>query len=214
MSDYPSGMTLRPIEHWPGELTANRIRSPFSAPWRSTLELLDRELAHLSSDPRRFVANSVLQIAMREQDFRIDGLPRANSRPDHPGVILSIESVHGPLSYPCDKFLTWQDNLRAIALALEALRRVGRYGITPNAEQYTGWKQLPGGGAEPTMSPLDAEMLILAQADLPMGVDVSLADAYRRARRNAHPDRSDGDRTRWDAVEAAADVLRAAGRLS
>lgn len=65
MSDYPAGMTLRPIEHWPGAMTQDRKRSPFSAPWRSTLELLERELAHLSSDPRRLVAPAVLQIAMR-----------------------------------------------------------------------------------------------------------------------------------------------------
>ncbi|MDJ0006490.1 molecular chaperone DnaJ [Gordonia alkanivorans] len=213
MTDYPAGMTLRPIEHWPGKLTANRMRSQFSAPWRATLDLLDRELWHLGPAGRN--APAVLQIAMREQDFRIDGMPRANARPDHPGVILAIESTKGPLSFPCDRFLTWQDNLRAIALSLEALRKIDRYGITPNAEQYTGWKQLPGGTATSAsaFTAVDAEMLILAVADLPIGDVVTLDEAYRKARRNAHPDRNHGDRISWDAVEAAADTLRAAGKL-
>lgn len=42
----------------------------------------------------------------------------------------------GHLSYPCDTFTTLQDNLRVIALALEALRMVDRYGVTRRGEQY------------------------------------------------------------------------------
>lgn len=209
MSDYPDRLTLRPIEHWPGKLTANRVASQFSAPWRSTLDLLDRELWHLGPGVRN--APAVLQIAMREQDFRRDGLPRANSRPEHPGVILAVESTKGPLSFPCDRFLTWQDNLRAIALALEALRRVDRYGITPNDEQYTGWQQLPAAAAPHDTSA--AELTILSYADFPVGEHRSLQAAYREAKRKVHPDRHCGDHTHSDQLEAAADVLRAAGRL-
>ncbi|UYL86910.1 DnaJ-like chaperonin [Gordonia phage RavenCo17] len=212
MTDYPARMTLRPIEHWPGKLTVNRVSSQFSAPWRATLDLLDRELWHLGPAGRN--APAVLQIAMREQDFRLDGMPRANARPEHPGVILAIESTKGPLSFPCDRFVTWQDNLRAIALSLEALRKIDRYGITPNAEQYTGWKQLPATASPTGPSAADSEMVILSHADLPIGEATSLDQAYRRARANAHPDRRGGDRAAWDAVEAAAEVLRAAGRLS
>ncbi|QLF84127.1 DnaJ-like chaperone [Gordonia phage Jambalaya] len=217
MSNYPPGMTLRPIERWPRKLTVNRERSPFSAPWKATLELLERELSHLSADPRRLVAPSVLQIAMREQDFRLDGLPRANARPEHPGVILSVEShARGSLSFPCDKYLTWQDNLRAIALSLEALRKVDRYGTTPNAEQYTGWAQLPSAStvsASLTVEEAEATLRRLA-GDMDDSLSLgTLAQVYRRARAVAHPDRHHDDRRFWDAVEASADVLRAAGRL-
>lgn len=147
---------------------------------------------------------------MRERDFRRDGLPRANSRPDHPGVILAVESTKGPLSFPCDKFVTWQDNLRAIALALEALRRVDRYGITPNDEQYTGWQQLPAAPSS-TVSADEAERVLREVADVAPAT--ALSAVYQRARFVTHPDRG-GDRVQWDRVEAAAEVLRAAGRLS
>ncbi|QAY05795.1 DnaJ-like chaperonin [Gordonia phage Vasanti] len=208
MTDYPARMTLRPIERWPGKLTANRTRSQFSAPWRATLDLLDRELWHLGPAGRN--APAVLQIAMREQDFRLDGMPRANARPEHPGVILAIESTKEPLSFPCDRFLTWQDNLRAIALSLEALRRIDRYGITPNAEQYTGWKQLPS-ASEPPMTTHGAEYLIRQVAM--MTDNTALSVVLRRARFIAHPDRNGGDTAQWDRVEAAAEVLRSAGKL-
>lgn len=211
-SSYPAGMTLRPIETWPGKATHTRVSSNFSAPWRATLDLLDRELHFLGAGNRR--APSVLQIALRERDFRNDGMPRANSRPDHPGVILSIESTKGSLSFPCDRFVTWQDNLRAIALALEALRKVDRYGITPNDEQYTGWKQLPTAPSD-ALTIADAERLIRAHGHGGhggQGAD-NLVQAWRRARAETHPDRNGNDRELWDRVERAAEVLRAAGRL-
>jgi hypothetical protein len=137
-AEWPWYAKFRPIEQWPGATTRERRRSPFSATWASTLNLLDRELSQLGSK------NVVIQIALAERDIRLDGYPRANARPEHPGVIVSLDSAYGPLSYPCDTFHDWRDNLRAIALALEALRAVDRYGVTKRGEQYTGWKQLEG----------------------------------------------------------------------
>lgn len=211
MTDYPAHMALRPIEQWPGKPTSIRQRSNFSAPWRSTLDLLDRELHYLGKSNRN--APTILQIAMREQDFRIDGLPRANAKPTHPGVILSIESKHGPLSYPCDRFDRWQDNLRAIALSLEALRKVDRYGVTRNAEQYTGFKAIES----PSMSAAAAEVYLLSfdpdEVTDRNGRAVNIERVYRVARGKAHPDRLGGSREAWDRVERAGAVLRATGRL-
>jgi hypothetical protein len=211
-ADYPPNMTLRPLQRWPREETRNRTRSPFRSTWSATIKLLDRELYYLWGG--RYYPASVVQIALREQDFRQDGLPRASAIPSMPGVILHIESDKGPLSFPCDKFDRWQDNLRAIALGLEALRKVDRYGITPGNEQYTGWKALP---ASPShfVSAEEAAEYLRAQSG-PMrnnGTDLqTIQQAYRLARARTHPDRS-GDRSLWDRVEAAADVLRAAGAL-
>lgn len=213
MTDYPSNMTLRPILAWPGAETRGRERSQFSAPWRSTLELLDRELYNLG--PGRYYPKAILQIAMRERDFRIDGMPRANAIPSHPGVILNVESTKGPLSFPCDKFDRWQDNLRAIALGLEALRKIDRYGITPGDEQYRGWRALESKGSLPAWTAEDAEKFLrnLANND-GRGLDLgSLPQMYRRAKGLAHPDRNGGAREQWDKVEHAAKILAAAGAL-
>ena len=72
-------------------------------------------------------------------------MPRANASPKSPAVVIAFESKHGPLQYATDAFTHWQANVRAVALGLEALRRVERYGITKHGEQYTGWKQLGSG---------------------------------------------------------------------
>jgi hypothetical protein len=160
----------------------------------------------------------VLQIAMREQDFRLDGMPRANAVPAHPGVILNIESNKGPLSFPCDKFDRWRDNLRAVVLGLEALRKVDRYGITPGNEQYRGWQAIEAAPAEPVKT---LEQLVAVLADY-AGLITPIADSspenlariYRTARANTHPDRSGGDRGAWDRVEKAAEQLRRMGWLA
>ncbi|MCA4997157.1 molecular chaperone DnaJ [Tsukamurella tyrosinosolvens] len=197
---YPPGLTLRPIEAWPGALTSPRRRSPFSARWSATLQLLTDELRHLGTPGRP--AAAVLQIAMREQDFRLDGLPRANSQPQHPGVILTIDTAtQGTLSFPSDRFVDWQDNLRAIALVLEALRKIDRYGITPGHEQYTGWRQLTA--TEPTER---AAQAVLIQFGDGLGEGDSWRDVYRRAVKATHPDRG-GRREDFERVQAAAERL-------
>lgn len=201
---YPDGMTLRPLQSWPRGFTRTRRRSPFRASWSDTLILLDRELHNLGNYNRN--APSVLQIAMREQDFRQDGLPYASAKPDHPGVILNVEAAtQGPLSFPCDAFDHWQDNLRAIALALEALRKVDRYGITPGNEQYTGWKAIE---STPTVdAKMAAERFLREYAGHQLGETPTMANIHRRARSKAHPDRNGGEQSNWDEVERAAKVL-------
>jgi hypothetical protein len=133
--------TFRPIERWLGPSTPSRRYSPFRASYSQTLALLDRELRALRA------SRVVIQLALEESDIRLDGLPRASARPKHPGVILAFHSdKHGmDLQYALDAYTKWEDNLRAIALGLEALRKVDRYGVTKHGEQYRGWRQLGPG---------------------------------------------------------------------
>ncbi|MGW8935468.1 molecular chaperone DnaJ [Gordonia terrae] len=200
---WPPNMTVRPIQSWPGELTSSRRRAPFRASWSDTIELLRRELRAINA------RDVVLQVAMQEKDFRIDGYPRAQAKAAHPGVILSLQSDVGPLSWPCDTFDVWQDNIRGIALSMEALRKVDRYGVTKRGEQYTGWQQLPAGGGEATSSVEHATTVIREYG----GADVDLEKAYRRAQFATHPDRNGDSRVLWNAIEAAAEVLRSAKLL-
>lgn len=215
MTSYPPNMTLRPLLAWPRAETVNRRRSPFRSTWSDTVELLRRELRQL--DGGTYYPDTVLQLALREQDFRLtDGLPRANAIPSMPGVILNIESTTaGPLSYPCDAFDRWTDNLRAIALGLEALRKVGRYGITPGNEQYRGWRAIEANGSHPAWSADEAEQFLRGLVkNEGNGKDLgTLPQIWRRVRRDTHPDRNGGDRTIWDKVEHAGNVLEAAGAL-
>lgn len=213
MTAYPPGMKLRPLDGWPRELTRTRKPSPFKSTFTATLQLLDNELHRLDPLTIGGYPPSVLQIALREQDFRLDGMPRANAQPSHPGVILTIEPRgKSVLSFPCDTFDHWHGNLRAVALTLEALRKINRYGVTQGHEQYRGWQAIE---AKAPVFPTAVEALAFlantAAWDHP-ATPGEAADVYRRARREAHPDR--GDRALWDRVEAAGEVLRAAGWLT
>lgn len=193
MSYQDLGANFRPIDRWPGEETRSRQLSPFSASWPSTLELLHRELRELRAK------NIICQIAITERDLRQDGYPRANARAAHPGVILAFDSKHGPLKYACDRFTDWQSNIRAIALGLEALRKVDRYGITKRGEQYTGWRALPASSAEPAMTlERAAEFMALHAIRVQPTADVSANRVlrsrphflltYRLAAQRLHPD--------------------------
>lgn len=193
--------TYRPITLWPGAPTRNRKRNRFRASYSDTLKVLDLELRMLRA------SQIVLQVALSEEDIRLDGKPRAGSRPSHPGVILAFKSKYGPLSYPCDTFASWEENLRAIALALTALRTVDRYGVTRRAEQYRGWSQLPPPLV--TEPPMDNAAAYTVFAQYVNGDDLNkntLADIYRRAVKATHPD-TGGDAAAFSRVQRAKEVL-------
>lgn len=133
-------VTFRALTAWPYPNTVSRRDRPFNTPYSRTLKLLDRELEHLDASA------IILAAQFREQDLRLDGMPRSGARePVHPGVELSFDSrAHrgGRLVYHSDSCTKWEDNVRSIALGLEALRAVDRFGITTSGQQYAGWLQL------------------------------------------------------------------------
>lgn len=195
--------TFRPLVMWPTKQTANRKRAPFRAGYTDTLRQLDRELLKLSA------RNVVLQVALREEDIRLDGKPRAGSKFTHPGVILSFDSKFGPLSYPCDTFDAWEDNLRAIALALEHLRAVDRCGVTKRGEQYKGWTALPPPSASQVRGPMtkqEATAFLVKHSGLAVNSIEGARIAYRDAAFKLHPDRG-GDAEQFKRLQEAKDVL-------
>lgn len=199
----------RPLASWDGSRTPvaeRRSRLAFRAGWSSTLDLLDRELEHLDA------RDVVLELEIGPDDVRADGWPRSTARPAFPGVRLAFASTHGPLIYATDAYDLWQHNVRAIALGLEALRAVDRYGVTHRGEQYRGWTALP---AAPTADAvLDAARVVTLLAGLPESdveaiaesIGTARRDAVRKAMRRAHPD-TGGSPQRWDALRRAAIVL-------
>lgn len=192
---------------WPGERTRNRQRSPFKASYTSTCNLLGRELSHLGAK------RVVIQADVDSTQIRQDGMFRADARFNGPGVILTFESKYGPLQYPCDQFTHWQANLRAIALALEALRKVDRYGVTRRAEQYRGWKALTFRG-EQYFDNAEEAAKFLAGSDLAFGdpslimLDLDYAkSSYKQRAADAHPDQG-GDPDVFKRVTAAWEMVR------
>lgn len=201
--------TFRPLDRWPGDPTPAdaRQRSPFSASYTNTLATLKAELAHLEA------RDVVLLLDVSAAEIRRDGYLSVRARPKSPGVVVAFDSKFGPLKYACDTFTDWTANLRAIALGLEKLRAVDRYGISKRGEQYRGWNALPPGRpADAAVMTAEAAARILAPyAHVGPGALLEDADivaaAYRRAARLEHPDRPGGNAERFRRVTEARDVL-------
>jgi hypothetical protein len=198
---------FRSIDHWPRAFTKGRRGSPFKSSLNQTIRLLGKEISSLNGK------DVVFQIAIPSTRIRKDGMPYADTQPEHPGIILSFTGKAGPIQMPCDAFTHWHGNLRAIALALEALRRVDRYGVTSKGEQYRGWNQLPGPIVTPeAMSVEAAAMFIKVKAGFCSATAImehaaDFKSAYRAAALKLHPDTGIGG-VAWHALQAAADVLR------
>lgn len=215
--------TTRPLSDrtWLGSI--GKAPTQFKAKWGATLELLDREIGALKG------RDVVIEIDVRETDLKLDGTLRANARPTSNAVVLAFESKHGPLLYRCDRYVCnyygqgpdWQHNVRAIALTLEALRAVDRYGATETGQQYAGFKALPAGTAMPA-SRMTREQAAEVLERVAIGDEGDLRErsvqrildspelarqVWREARKVAHPDRRGGDHSVWDLVEQAAKVL-------
>lgn len=191
----------RPLPNgWIDPVTVNRKPTPFKASWDSTVDLLRREVDMLGA------SEVVVQLDVPDDMtmWRIDGGLRAAYVTNGPGVVVSLDSRHGPLRYACDRFRlprdgreSWQCNVRAVALALESLRQVERYGIGRGTEQYTGFAQL--GTGTPLGAALSAPMTrkeaidFLAEWSGYPAFDIAAyPDTARRAWRDAskrlHPD--------------------------
>lgn len=175
---------------------AKRRPTPFDSTWGATLNLLAREVEQLRGKA------VVIEVDVPESGIRLDGGLRANAKAASPAVVVAFESMHGPLLYRCDRFVSkwshqgddWQQNVRAIAKTLESLRAVDRYGATNTGQQYTGWKQLDAAPSSPDLTLTQAWEVIADLAGMDGGVvaiDGPSAElhALSRARRNAHPDR-------------------------
>ncbi len=173
-----------PIEFWPGEPTPsrNRRKSPFRGSWQNTLDGLEREIGHLKG------RDILFQAYMRPEHIRNDGWPRSGApNPSGPGIVVSFTANGVALSFPCDTFTDWRDNLRAVALGLSALRTVERYGITRRQEQYKGWAKLAA--PEPENARKQAFVFFAKLTGWSESeIRADLQGAYRLACRAAHPD--------------------------
>ena len=213
-------VTIRPIDQWPDGWRTPRIRTPNPFQTKSydaTLGLLLGELERL--DTRR----AHLQLDITSADLRRDGMLRSQAKVEHPGVILTADTrAHGVLTYPCDTFARrwssdppdWQINLRAIALGLEALRKVERYGIAERGQQYAGFGALPPATAMSAAMTVDqAAEFIARHAWNDPGVDPQeviddLDAAYRAAAKELHPD-AGGDPADFRRLTEARNLLEA-----
>jgi hypothetical protein len=196
---------------WPGKKTAYRKPAPFKSAWTKTLHILNRELRHLGA------RKIEMALAIRMGDLRQDGMLRADARPQPPVIISFLDRDGQRQAYPCDNFAWWQDNVYAIAIVLEDLRRAERYGVQ-SALLRAGFKALPSSTTVAISVEQAAEFLArrLNQngsagrytAAAIVADRTSAQSAVRAAAAKTHPDVG-GTHTDFHVVQEAKRVLEA-----
>jgi len=135
--------------------------------------------------------------------YRNDGLPYTRQNVHDTGVAVYFKSANGDdQCIPCDSWVSLEENMRAIAKTIEAMRGIERWGgkSLMNAA-FSGFKALP-------------EAIVTAPPDRPhrdwwvvLGVDrnadaPTVKQAYRHAQSITHPD-AGGSSYDFQEVQAA-----------
>jgi hypothetical protein len=142
--------------------------------------------------------------------LRRDGLPLANMRePDDPGVAVYWSRPQAEVNrvIACDKWKTVRENLRAVGLALEALRMLERTGSSEILNRaFTGFAALPPAGAAE-----EDWRVVLKFRGMAVNAD-DVEERYRELAKEAHPDRG-GDHDAMVRLNRARDAALAFLRI-
>jgi hypothetical protein len=194
LGDYwPAG---QPKTAYNGRQSAALFKSTFA----DTLDKLEYELSRLDA------VDVVMRLAVENADLTNRGrLKNTDKQLGFPGVVLNYlarqwrggQRIETPYELANDTYVTWKANLRGIALTLEALRGIDRWGAARRGQQYTGFSALPPGDGAPPPAEVWTTQRAASFLAEHSGFSVSaiLADAevrteaHRRAVRRLHPDR-------------------------
>lgn len=137
--------------------------------------------------------------------LRRDGLPYADGDPPDPAVAIYFKLNGKPHAMTCDRWESVSANMQAMALTIEAMRGISRWGSKEMTEQvFTGFQALP-----PSATDWRSVFKIAPGEKLALDTVKSI---YRGMALRAHPDRG-GDVNEMarlnEAMEAAAKELSA-----
>ena len=181
---------------WPAARTrtpANqRSRAKFQTSFAKARDSLIREIRLLGG------ANSIFSSNIPR---RTDGLPYANARPkdNDPGIAVYFTRKGRQMCFACDRYLTVDDNMRAISLTIAALRGVARWGTGDMMEAaFSGFTAVP----ERTGGTAWWDVLGIPVNSSPE----QIRDAYRALAKIHHPDMPGGDTARMQQLQQAYDA--------
>jgi hypothetical protein len=180
---------------WPRTASLDRRIGMFKMPAGKTRYLLSRELELLGAQD--VVVSSNIMV-------RADGMPYARQpQVDDPGVVLYFMLDGAEVSIPCDRWSSVDANLRAIGMAIEAIRGMERWGTGQMVKAaFRGFAALPASASSGTpVRPHRAWWDVLqVSRDAPKDL---VTVAYKLARRNAHPDMNGGSEELFNEVQQA-----------
>lgn len=113
--------------------------------------------------------------------LRADGWPRSGqAAPSDPGVAVYFRYHGKPVCLACDQWTKVEDNLWAVALTLEAMRGIDRWGAAELEATFTGYAALP--------APAGRQWWDVLEVDQHTPSPDVIRASYRRLVKLHHPD--------------------------
>lgn len=192
-------------EPWQGQQQRNTT-SRFRSDWATTIRLMAAETEHLDAGLVVVEVDTPLANLSRDrQQFR-EGQPRT------PGVRVCFDSKHGLQRHATGAFSTWRHNVHAVALSLQALRQIDRFGVS-NGAQYVGFRPALEAGSKPAFDNAREAIHWLTEQGRGQGLQGEPAYLYRQLAKAWHSDSGRDPDGNWGRLQAAHLVLEAAGVL-
>lgn len=182
---------------WPigWERTKKPISSNFDVTLSTSLDDLERLIKRLKPEDIMITTNQAL---------RLDGGIRTgyDAIPEDTGIAMYFKRNGKEVCIPCDKFNSVQDNIRAIGLTLEYIKRMEHYGTSQMVDAvFTGFTALP---ASIILGAHTARIWYEVLEVTPTTPEHVVKAAYHALVRRYHPDNRDtGDLDKFNEVQKA-----------
>lgn len=194
-------------EGWARTTSADRRRSKFGK-WNAPVSV-SRGISDVLNELKMLKATQV--VVSTDMPLRKDGLPLSDRRdPVDPGAAVYFRLDGNDRCFPCDRWDRLGDNLRAIALSIEALRGLDRWGAKTMVDAaFRGFQALPPPDGSPafggTVKRTPWEVF-----GLPEGfAELDLIEArWKRLAKERHPDSPTGSEAAFKELKDAYDALR------
>lgn len=177
-------------KNWPKTEPAKKENGKFKQSLAGALNNLKTECARLGGKNLVLSSNYTL----------------GNERPAESGVVAYFQLNEQAIAIPCDRWRLVEHNVQAIALTIEAMRGMERWGAKHMiTAMFTGFKALPhkASGENPLVTlGLDATKSY---------TEAEITAAYKQRAKTEHPD-AGGSNERWAKLREAHDLAMATAR--
>jgi hypothetical protein len=160
---------------WPQGVPRTQCRSS-NYTWKQDAERIRTDL--LTELERLNVDDIIISTNARTNAF---GTPRLDERPSDPGVAIYFTRKKKRLCFACDRWDSIRLNMKAIAMSIEAIRGLERFGAADMVERaFTGFAQLPAQTKKPWREVL--------QFGLSTPTRDMVEERFKNLARSRHPD--------------------------
>lgn len=167
--------------------TQHRKRAPYKATVAAARDQVLNELRLMGVGDWNVIISSNAPVSSRTMQMLA-----IRSEPADPGVAVYFRKRDKPFVLACDKWDRLADNLRAIALTIEAMRGLERWGCSEMLERvFKGFASLP------PPKPASDHVLWWAVLNVPRSATLDqIEESYRKLAKEHHPDLAQSESVR------------------